>query len=79
MSVKPDWGAVFVGALFLFFGGIFLWQARLGLFYHIPIYTKGPSWVDPWAALLAGCFFSAIGLYNIGRGFYRRRKPGGNG
>ena len=79
MSAKPNWGSIFGGALFLLLGAIFLWQARLGLVYHTPIYTKGPSWLDPWAALIAGCFVSAIGLWAIGLGFRRGRKPDGEG
>jgi hypothetical protein len=75
MSVKPDWGSAILGAMFLLVGGIFLWQARAALVYHTPIYTRGPSWLDPWAAVIGGCFFTAVGLYAIGLGFYRRKKP----
>ena len=78
MSVKPDWGSALLGAMFLLVGGIFLWQARAALVCHTPIYTRGPSWLDPWAAVIGGCFFTVVGLYAIGLGFYRRKKPDGD-
>jgi hypothetical protein len=58
MSVKLDWGSALVGAMFLLVGGIFLLQARAAFVYHTPIYTRGPSWLDPWAAVLGGRFSS---------------------
>ncbi len=76
MSIKPDWGLASAGGMFLLVGGIFLWQGRSGLLYQTPIYTKGPSWLDPWAAIIAGSFFCAVGLFGIFQAIYRRRKPG---
>ena len=78
MSAKRDWGSALGGALFLLLGGIFLWQARAALVYHTPIYTKGPSWLDPWAAVLAGCFLSGIGLYAIALALHRKKKSAGD-
>ncbi|MGC2627726.1 MAG: hypothetical protein WA269_12895 [Candidatus Udaeobacter sp.] len=70
-----DWGTAVVAAMFLLLGVIFLWQCRSGLLYHTPIYTKGPSWLDPWAALVAGVFFSGLGLFGIATAIRRKRKP----
>jgi hypothetical protein len=74
MSAKLDWGSAVVGVLFLLLGEIFLWQGRSGLLYHIPIYTRGPSWLDAWAAIVAGVFFCTAGLFAIAHAIYRRRK-----
>jgi putative Mn2+ efflux pump MntP len=77
MSSKRDWGGVVAGGMFLLVGVIFLWQGRLGLLYHTPIYFKGPSWLNPWQAIIGGALFSALGLFAIVSAI-RRRKPGGD-
>jgi hypothetical protein len=36
--------------------------------YHLPIYSKGPSWMSPWQALVAGVLCLGLGLFSIIRG-----------
>jgi putative Mn2+ efflux pump MntP len=77
MSTKRDWGWAVAGGMFLFVGLIFLWQGRSGLLYHTSIYFKGPSWVNPWQAIIGGSLVSALGLLLIVSAI-RRRKAGGD-
>jgi hypothetical protein len=33
--------------------------------YHLPIYSRGPSWMSPWQALVAGVLCLGLGLFSI--------------
>jgi hypothetical protein len=54
-------------------GGVFLWQGRSGLLYHTPIYFKGPTWLDPWQAIIGGALFVLLGLIIIVTTFRQHR------
>jgi hypothetical protein len=43
---KPDWGWIAGGAMMLLVGGVSLWKAWLAFLYHVPVYSKGPSWMS---------------------------------
>jgi putative Mn2+ efflux pump MntP len=73
MRTKPDWALAFAGALFLAAGAIFLWSGLSGLLYHTPIYFKGPSWVDPWQAIIGGPLLAGLGLFLIAISFRKNR------
>jgi putative Mn2+ efflux pump MntP len=77
MSNKRDLGWAVAGGMFLLVGLIFLWQGRSALLYHTPIYFKGPSWLNPWQAIIGGSLFSVLGLFMV-VGAIRGRKPGGD-
>jgi hypothetical protein len=62
---KPDWGWIAGGAMMLLLGGVSLWKAWLAFAYHMPIYSKGPSWMSPWQALVAGVLCLGLGLVSI--------------
>jgi hypothetical protein len=62
---KPDWGWISGGAMMLLLGGVSLWKAWLGFVYHVPLYSKGPSWMSPWQALVAGVLCVFLGLFSI--------------
>lgn len=71
MMNKKFWSGV-MGAMLLWLGGTFLWQGRSGLLYHTPIYFKGPSWVNPWSALVAGGVFILLGVLALVNGLRGR-------
>ncbi len=62
---KPDWGWIAGGAMMLLVGGVSLWKAWLAFLYHVPVYSKGPSWMSPWQALVAGVLCLGLGLFSI--------------
>jgi len=62
---KPDWGWIAGGAMMLLVGGVSLWKAWLAFLYHVPVYSKGPSWMSPWQALVAGVLCLGLGLLSI--------------
>jgi hypothetical protein len=37
----------------------------LSVMYHLPIYSRGPSWMSPWQALVAGVLCLGLGLFSI--------------
>jgi hypothetical protein len=77
-SAKPDFGEIVCGVVVLAVGIGFLWSARSALFYHIPIYFKGPSYMYPWQAIIGGGLSFGLGLCLIIHGFCRNRKPSGD-
>jgi hypothetical protein len=74
MRSKLDWGLAFGGALLVTLGGSFVWSGRSGLLYHSPIYFKGPTWVDPWQAIIGGALFTALGLTLIALSLRKKRR-----
>jgi len=62
---NSDWGWISGGAIMLLLGGISLWKAWLAFVYHLPIYSRGPSWMSPWQALVAGALCLGLGLFSI--------------
>jgi hypothetical protein len=62
---RPDWGWISGGAIMLLLGGISLVKAWLAFVYHLPIYSRGPSWMSPWQALVAGVLCLGLGLFSI--------------
>jgi len=62
---KPDWGWIGGGAMMLLVSGVSLWKAWLAFVYQVPIYSKGPSWMSPWQALIAGVLCLGLGLFSI--------------
>ena len=72
-SRKRDWGWALAGGLFFIGGAIFLWAGMSGLLYHVPIYFKGPSWVEPWQAIIGGPLLCGLGFFLIVTSFRKKR------
>jgi hypothetical protein len=73
MSAKTELGGQMIaGIVFLFLGLVSLWKGCLALVYHMPIYFKGPSWMSPFQALIAGGLCLAFGLFLVVNAYQKR-------
>jgi hypothetical protein len=61
-----------VGIVFLLLGLISLSKGGLALIYHRPIYFKGPSWMSPSQALIAGGLCLAFALFLVLNAYQKR-------